>query len=260
MHADPDRSAAHVQGYRDSLEGLMREGRRLQSAGSARIEGEVRVWQRDCAGLIGQLSGGSKAHWLSRAYSEAFLVSPAPASADQGAVATDVSVGEILARIVSVLELAAGSLARLSGPAVPTANTTESSSRFAFLADLGLRAGVVEADAEAEAALGRGDFGLALVTTCSVLESVITDALERVGDPSDPVPLHDRSFDQRIAAAERLGVTSAGCRRLPEVARGYRALLTDEGDLRADAEVSEREATRTRQVLRVIVRDLAPGR
>src|SRR5262245_27337626 len=33
----------------------------------------LRIWQRDCAELVNELSGGSKAHWLSRAYSEALL-------------------------------------------------------------------------------------------------------------------------------------------------------------------------------------------
>jgi len=39
---------------------------------------ETRAWQEDCGVIINQLSGGSKAHWLARAFSGAFLMrSPA---------------------------------------------------------------------------------------------------------------------------------------------------------------------------------------
>ena len=34
------------------------------------------AWQQDCAAAINQLSGGSKAHWLARAYSSAFSCAP----------------------------------------------------------------------------------------------------------------------------------------------------------------------------------------
>src|SRR5881397_1632391 len=40
----------------------------------------VRSWQQDCAAAINELSGGSKAHWLARAFSQAFLVSRTPES------------------------------------------------------------------------------------------------------------------------------------------------------------------------------------
>src|SRR5213075_3545194 len=32
------------------------------------------LWQQDCAAAIHQLAGGSKAHWLSRSFSDALLV------------------------------------------------------------------------------------------------------------------------------------------------------------------------------------------
>ncbi len=262
MHEDSDARASQVQIYRHRLDALLREGRRLQAM-DAPAASDVGGWQRDCTALISGLSGGDKAHWLSRAYSEAFLVRPSREASARGGVAADAPVDEILTRIVSALELAVGSLAQLEGPDAPTADS-DGSRRFAFLDDPGLRSGVVQADAEADAALARGALALSLVSRCSVLESIITDALERAGDPSSggagAPPLHERPFEQRIADAECARVISAGCRRLPDVARRYREILTDDGDVRLDVHVSESDAVRVRQVLRVIVRDLAPGR
>jgi hypothetical protein len=64
----------------------------------------------------------------------------------------------------------------------------------------------------------------------------------------------------RIAAAERTRLIRGGCARLPPVARRYRDLTDADGELRADAPVSEREARLAGQVLRVVMRDLDPGR
>ena len=47
---------------------------------------------------------------------------------------------------------------------------------------------------------------------------------------------------------------------VPPVARRYRDLTDADGELRADAPVSEREARLAGQVLRVVMRDLDPGR
>ena len=68
------------------------------------------------------------------------------------------------------------------------------------------------------------------------------------------------SFEERIAAAERAGLIRGGCARLPPVARKYRDLTDADGELRTDAAVSEREARLAGQVLRVVMRDLDPGR
>jgi hypothetical protein len=38
------------------------------SAWSSDGQAERRIWQNDCASLVNDLSGGSKAHWLSRAF------------------------------------------------------------------------------------------------------------------------------------------------------------------------------------------------
>ena len=68
---------------------------------------EIRAWQRDCATAINQLSGGSKAHWLARAYSGAFLVRAA-----DGAVVVEAT--EIVDRILDVLAQGATSLSRMN--------------------------------------------------------------------------------------------------------------------------------------------------
>jgi hypothetical protein len=61
------------------------------------------------------------------------------------------------------------------------------------------------------------------------------------------------SFDDRIAAAEAAGLIRGGCARLPAAARAYR-------DSRPAPAISERDAKVARQVLRVVMRDLDPGR
>src|SRR4029077_9335348 len=53
------------------LERLMQRGRQIRAARSVDA---TRAWQQECAAAINQLSGGSKAHWLARAFSGAFLV------------------------------------------------------------------------------------------------------------------------------------------------------------------------------------------
>jgi len=61
------------------------------------------------------------------------------------------------------------------------------------------------------------------------------------------------SFDERIRAAEAAGLIRGGCARLPAVARAYR-------DADQQSAITERDAAVTRQVLRVVMRDLDPGR
>ena len=53
------------------LDTLIRRGREIALTRSVDV---TREWQTDCAAAVNQLSGGSKAHWLARAYSGAFLV------------------------------------------------------------------------------------------------------------------------------------------------------------------------------------------
>ncbi len=250
------------ENYRVHLDRLQSEGRALGVVES--LSGDdpaVRAWQQQCATLIGQLSGGVKAHWLARAYGEAFLVSGGTA---------DAPAGLIVRRILSVLEQASASLEHLqrigadsSPDSVDGASSTEP---FAFIADPTLRHGLADVHRAARDAFDKEAYALALVSTCSVLESVITEVVQRC-DPSVLVehdapagPITTWPFDTRITIAERAGCISAGCARLPSSARRYRDLLDDQGDVRSDVDVSERDARRAGQVLRVMLRDLAPGR
>src|SRR5262245_22126607 len=104
-----------IDTHRAHLEALMRRGRELGDAlanappNDAALA-ETRIWQRDCASTISHLSGGSKAHWLSRRFSEAFLVrSPAHEAIEQ------VAPKEIVDRVLTVLSEAASSLSRADG-------------------------------------------------------------------------------------------------------------------------------------------------
>src|SRR5262245_44402849 len=100
--------------YLHRLDHLTREGLALREALAREALGDaatdpgtltfIHQWQRECAATISQLSGGSKAHWLSRAYSEAFLMS---ADDREG---SEASVLDIVDRILGVLAQAVGSL------------------------------------------------------------------------------------------------------------------------------------------------------
>src|SRR3954467_6042116 len=73
---------------------------------------QVRAWQQQCAAAVTHLSGGSKAHWLSRAFSEAFLVR----SIDGGAV-VEAPALDIVRRLVDVLGRARASLLQMEDTA-----------------------------------------------------------------------------------------------------------------------------------------------
>ena len=293
------------------LDRLIRRGRELHST-SAALNGppsdsrsaghsgprsaEIQIWQADCAAAVNELSGGSKAHWLSRAYSNALLVR----SPDGGAVVS-ADPAEIVDRILNVLEQAARSLSDLDATGAGAA-AEPPPRRFAFVHDALLQPVLEQALVESGRAFDSGDYTRALMTTCGILEAIITDALrlarpepfdsplilspskdERLaqdvlvaprqaqGDPEvarrvegrarsgqAPVEPHDRpisdwSFEQRIAAAEQAGLIRGGCARLPAAARAYR-------DAPIGAAVTERDARLAAQVLRVVMRDLDPGR
>jgi len=70
------------------LEALIRRGHQIRIVPAADV---TRAWQQDCAAAINQLSGGSKAHWLARAYGDAFLVRSAG-----GGVVVEVDAMEIV--------------------------------------------------------------------------------------------------------------------------------------------------------------------
>src|SRR5450756_1913958 len=201
------------------LEALTRRGHQIRNTPAADA---TRAWQQDCAAAINQLSGGSKAHWLARAYSDAFLVRSA-----RGGVVVEVEPTEIVDRILGVLAQGATSLSRMDDVAA-SSGAAPRPRQFEFVHNAELRPVLEQTFADSRDALERGEFGLALVLSCGVIEAVLTDALD--------------------------------CARLPPVARKYRDLTDADGELRVDAPVSEREARLAGQVLHVVMRDLDPGR
>jgi hypothetical protein len=248
------------------LDGLIRRGRRLResletdpSDKSALVAN--RAWQQDCGVAINQLSGGSKAHWLARAFSEAFLL-----RTTSGQVIEVVAPAEIVERLVGVLDQAVVSLSRMG--AEQTASNSPAAPplprRFEFVHNVELRPVVEQAYADSRDALEQGRYDVALINSCGILEAIVTDALEHMGldaVSADGVPagkIADWSFNDRLAVAERAGLIRGGCARLPEIARRYRDLTDADGN--PQLTVTERDARRTTQVLHVVMRDLDPGR
>src|SRR5580692_11831932 len=104
---------AHINTYLSHLADLIRRGRQLRDtlatdASSKSALLATRVWQQDCGVTINQLSGGSKAHWLARSFSEAFLMRSTAGSAVESA-----APAEIADRLVYVLEQAVASLSQM---------------------------------------------------------------------------------------------------------------------------------------------------
>ena len=236
------------------LGALIRRGHQIRNTPAADA---IRAWQQDCAAAINQLSGGSKAHWLARAYSGAFLVRPA-----HGGVVVEVDETEIVDRILGVLAQGATSLSRMDDVA-DSSGLAPRPRQFEFVHNAELRPVLEQTFADSRDALEHGEFGRALILSCGVIEAVLTDALDHARQQAHDAPeglIEDWSFERRIDAAESAGLIRSGCARLPPVARRYRDLTDADGELRADAPVSEREARLAGQVLRVVMRDLDPGR
>jgi hypothetical protein len=254
-----------VDVYRHRLAHLAAEGRRLRAAlahapdGAADLRA-LRVWQDECAATVGQLSGGSKAHWLARAFSDALLVPVA-----HGDGSASVSVVTIVDRLLGVLESAGRSLAgAVAGP--DEGSRPPARPRFTFVENAALRSSLERALVEGQDAFARGEFTRARLTFSSVLETVITDALERRGldalaaGAPPPGPVVSWPFTTRIEVAERAGVISRACARLPLAARRYRDHSEPGDSPELDPSAAARDAKLTRDVLHVILRDLAPGR
>jgi hypothetical protein len=244
---------------RSRLETLVGEGHHLRARlasepSSAPLLASARDWQRECAALVNELSGGSKAHWLSRAYSEAFLIRPA-----DGRAVGDASLEEIVGRIVAVLGQALTSLTQI--PPAPSVDSAPPPHRFDFVHDSALRPVLEAAFVDGRAALEQGQFRRALLTSCSILEAIVTDRLthDLPDDDGPAAAIHGWPFEARIAAAERAGLIGGGCARLPPVAWKYRE-PSAAGERDLNLAVTEREARLASQVLQVILRDLNPGR
>jgi len=256
---------AQIDTYLPHIDRLIRRGVELRKIlevdpSNSSTLAAYRTWQQDIGVTINQLSGGSKAHWLAKAFSEAFLV-----RSTAGHVVDAVAAAEIITRLVSVLELAVTSLGQLgAGLATAAAPEAPPPRRFEFVHNRELRPVVEQAFIDSRQALDRGNFGLALVNACGILEAIVTDALEQKGISSlggDGMPagkIADWPFETRLAVAESAGLIRGGCARLPDVARHYRELTGSDGT--PPENISERDARRTMQVLHVVMRDLDPGR
>jgi hypothetical protein len=256
------------------LAALIERGRAIRDTRSVDA---TRDWQRDCAAAVNQLSGGSKAHWLSRAYSGAFLVRAA-----DGGVVVQADSTEIVDRILDVLAQGAASLSRMDEVEAASTTAAPRPRRFDFVHEAELRPVLEQAFDDSRHALERGEPGLALILSAGLIEAIITDALEQstIHNPQSESTIHnpqsesairnpqsamtgrvaDWSFEARISAAEKEGLIRSGCARLPAQARSYRELTDADGQLRSGVTVSERDARITSQVLHVVMRDLNPGR
>src|SRR5580658_8228074 len=111
-----------IETYLSHLDGLIRRGLQLRDALNTDSSDQsaitaTRVWQEDCGVTINQLSGGSKAHWLARSFSEAFLMRSASGRAIEAAPPV-----EIVNRLLGVLEQAVGSLSRMEDGQVASAS------------------------------------------------------------------------------------------------------------------------------------------
>ncbi len=253
---------AQIKDYASRLDHLIRRGHQVRdalakdSANPAAIVA-TRAWQEECGVAINQLSGGSKAHWLARAFSDAFLMRSARGNAAEGAAPQ-----EIVQRLLDVLTQGVAALSRKEGGPVMIASTDVPPRRFEFVHNPELRPVVEQAFGDSRQAMDQGDFDLAMRTSCGILESLITDALEHKGmaelaaSGAPAGKIADWSFEERIAVAEKVGLIRGGCARLPAVAKAYRE---DNTNGHAVA-VSERDARIAGQVLNVIMRDLNPGR
>jgi hypothetical protein len=252
-----------IEAYRSRLRTLIQRGCDLRDALTADPSNEswlavLRNWQQDCGVTVNELSGGSKAHWLARSFSEAFLLRSPVGGAVEGVAPT-----EIVKRLIAVLEQAVASLSRKEDVAVLSGSTEAPPPRlFQFVHNSELRPVLEQAYLQSRRAFEQQDYDHALSISCGILEAIVTDALEHKGLSAlaaagvPPGTIADWSFQTRLIVAERAGLIRGGWARLPEVAWTYR----DNGDDAQRRAVSERDARQTGQVLRVVMRDLDPGR
>jgi hypothetical protein len=255
---------AQIETYLSHLDGLMARGRELRDGLAAdpsntSLIADTRAWQEACGVTVNQLSGGSKAHWLARSFSQGFLMRSADGRAVEG-----VAPAEIITRLLDVLAQAVASLTQTEEGAVISASSSSAQPprrRFEFVHNVELRPVVEQAYIDSRRALEQADYDLALHTSCGILEAIVTDALEHKGlspliaSGAPAEKISDWSFETRLTVAERAGLIRSGCARLPAVARTYR-----DAEGGSKTSVSERDAQVAGQVLRVVMRDLDPGR
>lgn len=258
---------AQIETYLTHLDGLIRRGRQLRDTlaidpSNLSLIAATRHWQEDCGITINQLSGGSKAHWLARSFSGAFLMRSADGQAAEGA-----APAQIVERLLGVLDQAVSTLSQMDDGSILSASSeSPAPHRFDFVHSLELRPVLERAYADSRNALEQADYNSALLTSSGILEAIVTDALEHKGlstliESGAPAEkISDWSFETRLTVAERAGLIRGGCARLPAVARAYRDNTNADGQSGLNATVSERDARTTGQVLHVIMRDLDPGR
>ena len=125
---------AQIETYLSHLDGLIRRGCQLRDMlatdrSDKSAIAATRAWQEDCGVTINQLSGGSKAHWLARSFSEAFLMRSEAGRAVEGASPVD-----IVKRLLDVLEQAVASLSQKDeGPVVSASSEAPAPHRFDFV-------------------------------------------------------------------------------------------------------------------------------
>jgi len=183
-----------------------------------------------------------------------------------GSAVEGAAPAEIVDRLVDVLEQAVASLTRSGdGPIISASSEAPPPHRFDFVHNLELRAVVEQAYTDSRRALEQQRYYLALLTSCGILEAIVTDALEHKGlgalttSDTPAGKISDWPFETRLAVAEKAGLIRGGCARLPSVARTYRNPTDANGDSHSKSTVSESDARRTGQVLHVVMRDLDPG-
>jgi hypothetical protein len=258
---------AQIETYLSHLNGLIGRGRQLgellaADPSSVSTMGATRAWQEDCGITINQLSGGSKAHWLARSFSQAFLMR----SGDGHAVEA-VTPAEIVERLLAVLEQGVASLSQTDNrPVISASSEAPPPHRFDFVRNPELRPVVEQAYLDSRSAFEHREYETALLTSCGILEAIVTDALEHKGlsaliaSGAPAEKISDWSFETRLAVAERAGLIRGGCARLPGIARAYREPTGAAGDGGLNTKITERDARQTGQVLHVVMRDLDPGR
>jgi hypothetical protein len=263
---------AQIETYLSHLNGLIQQGHQLRDKLATDPTNQTsmaaaREWHEHCGVTINQLSGGSKAHWLARSFSEAFLMRTTDGRATEGA-----APAEIIKRQLGVLDQAVASLSGMgdvtgSGGGVAAASAaTPAPRRFEFVHNAELRPVIEQAYIDSRRALDEKDFNFSLRTSCGILEAIVTDALEHA-EPSTLAAsitpagkIGDWPFETRLAVAERAGLIRGGCARLPAVARKYRDDDNVDGQNGQNVAISERDARTTSQVLHVVMRDLNPSR
>ena len=258
---------AQIENYLSHLDGLIHRGRQLRETLKKDPSNEspiasTRTWQEDCGVTINQLSGGSKAHWLARSFSEAFLMRSTAGYAVEGA-----APDEIVKRLINVLEQAVASLTGTDdGPVISASTQAPAPHRFDFVHNVELRPVLEQAYTESKRVFEQAEYDIALRTSCGILEAIVTDALEHKGvaalaDSDAPAgKIADWSFEARLAVAEKLGLIRGGCARLPAIARKYRDHTDAVNENGSMVTITERDARTTGQVLKVVMRDLDPGR